>query len=317
MINCSGSTPSKIPAINGERVIFLTAADACYFYLLSGMLRSIRDKPEGRDVAIAVFDLGLTREQARWCGDLGVRLLTAAWDFEFPNRESVVEAFKSLTVRPCLPSYAPGYDIYLWLDADVWVQEWKAIELFLEGARRAEIAIVPEIDRSFRHYYDAWSEFSDVISPAYTRAFGQETSDKLIRYPMLNAGVFAMRGDSAGWRIWAEALNEGIQRSTTMIDQISLNVAIYERCLRHEPLPSLCNWPVHHAVPAWDDACGLLVEPNLPHLPLGILHLTIHTKKTASFEIARVGGGKYWMTLRYVAAGEDRMRPPILGGFNS
>jgi hypothetical protein len=299
-----------------EKVLILTASDAGYFELLRGMLRSLRDKPQGRDVAIAVFDVGLKPEQARWCREIGATLLRAEWDFEFPGRDRVGEAFKSLTARPFLPRYAPAHDIYLWLDADVWVQEWSAIELFLEGARRADIAVAPEIHRAFRHHYQAWAEFSGVNGAAYAQAFGQDKADKLIRYPLINAGVFAMRANSPGWRIWEDTLREGIQRSTNMVDQIALNVAIYERGLRHEPLPSLCNWPVHHALPAWDETRGLFVEPHLPHLPLGILHLTIYTKTTPSFEIAQLDGGKRWMTVRYAAPGEDRTRPPTPGGFN-
>jgi hypothetical protein len=299
-----------------EKVLILTASDAGYFELLRGMLRSLRDKPEGREVPIAVFDVGLKPEQAQWCRDIGATLLRAEWDFEFPGRGNVGEAFKSLTARPFLPRYAPGHDIYLWLDADVWVQEWSAIELFLEGARRADIAVAPEIHRAFRHYYHAWAEFSGVNGAAYAEAFGREKADKLIRYPLINAGVFAMRADSAGWRIWEDTLREGIQRSTNMVDQIALNVAIYERGLKHEPLPSLCNWPVHHALPAWDQQRGLFVEPSLPHLPLGILHLTIYTKTTPSFEITQLDGTKRWMTVRYVTPGEDRTRPPTPGGFN-
>src|ERR1700733_4902707 len=104
-----------------EKVLILTASDAGYFELLQGMLRSLRDKPEGRQIPIAVFDVGLTGEQARWCREFGATLLRADWDFEFPGRAQVGEAFKSLTARPFLPRYAPGHDIYMWLDADVWV----------------------------------------------------------------------------------------------------------------------------------------------------------------------------------------------------
>ena len=67
-----------------EKVLILTASDAGYFELLRGMLRSLRDKPQGRDVAIAVFDVGLKPEQAQWCRDIGATLLRAEWDFEFP-----------------------------------------------------------------------------------------------------------------------------------------------------------------------------------------------------------------------------------------
>ncbi len=272
------------------RVLILTASDAGYFELLRGCLRSIRDTPEGRDVPLAVFDVGLTPEQVAWCKSLGATMLKADWDFEFPGRAKVGEAFKSLTARPFLPRYAPGYDTYLWIDADAWVQDWSAIELLLQGAAERDLAVAPEIHRAFRHYYHAWAEFSSINGAAYRAAFGPDIAERLIRYPLINAGVFAIRADSPAWKIWADTLAEGIARSTDMVDQIALNVAVYERGLRHAALPSSCNWPVHHAFPAWDVARKLYVDPCLPHEPLGILHMTIFTKRIRTLPLRQVGG---------------------------
>src|SRR4029077_18061358 len=56
------------------------------------------------------------------------------------------------------------------------------------------------------------------------------------------------------------------------------------------PLPSRCNWPIHHATPAWDAERGLFVEPAMPSDPLGILHMTIYTKRLATLDVREVGG---------------------------
>ena len=235
------------------------------------------------------------------------------------GRAGCREAFKALTARPFLPDYFPGHDTYLWIDADCWVQHWFAIDLFLRGARRRPIAVAPEIHRAFRHYRHAWPEFSAVNGAAFREAFGAELADRLVRYPLINAGVFAIRAGSPAWRAWAEVLDDALQRSTNMTDQIALNVAVYDRGLEAEALPSTCNWPVHHALPAWDVVRGLFVEPSLPHDPLGILHMTIYTKTVASFDIVQVGGSDDGatrpMTVWYVPPGEDRCRPPTPGAF--
>ena len=55
-------------------------------------------------------------------------------------------------------------------------------------------------------------------------------------------------------------------------------------------MPSRCNWPVHHATPAWDAGRGLLVEPAMPYDPLGILHLTIYTKRLTALDVRERGG---------------------------
>ncbi len=305
-------------AMTGQFIV-ITGGDSAYFDLMRGCVASIRDKPEGRDIPLGILDCGLTDDQRTWLGQQGATLATPCWDFEFPGRVGCSEAFKALTARPFLPDYFPGHDTYLWIDADCWVQHWFAIDLFLRGAQRRPIAIAPEIHRAFRHYRHAWPEFSSVNGAAFREAFGAEVADRLVRYPLINAGVFAIRADSPAWQAWAEVLGDALQRSTNMTDQIALNVAVYDRGLAAEALPSTCNWPVHHSLPAWDVTSGLFVEPSLPHDPLGILHMTIYTKTVASFDIMQVGGAHDGetrpMTVRYVPPGEDRTRPPAPGAF--
>ena len=63
-----------------------------------------------------------------------------------------------------------------------------------------------------------------------------------------------------------------------------MNVAIYARGPFHqtEILPAWCNWACHYALPKWDEDAGLLVEPYLPHTPIGIMHLTVQKRPQAS-----------------------------------
>jgi hypothetical protein len=299
--------------------IVITGGDAAYFELMQGCVASIRDKPDGRGVALGILDCGLTDDQLGWLRHQGATIVVPRWDFAFPGRGACSEAFKALTARPFLPAYFPGHQTYVWIDADCWVQHWFAIELFLAGAARQPIAVAPEIHRAFRHYRHAWPEFSAVNGAAFRAAFGADIAERLVRYPLINAGVFAMRAASTAWRAWADVLGDALQRSTNMTDQIALNFAVYERGLGAEALPSTCNWPVHHALPAWDVERRLFVEPSLPHDALGILHMTIYTKTVPSFDIVQIGGpedGKTRpMTIRYVPPGEDRTRPATPGAF--
>ena len=86
---------------------------------------------------------------------------------------------------------------------------------------------------------------------------------------MINAGVFALEADAPHWRAGPICMGEALQRSTDMTDQVALNVLVYDQGFGCEPLPSRCNWPIHHATPAWDAERGLFVEPAMPYDPLG------------------------------------------------
>lgn len=273
-----------------ESAIAVTGGDAAYFDLMRECIGSLRATPEGRALALGVLDCGLTDEQRAWCQGQGGRLVVPDWDFDFPGRSDLKAGYKALTARPFLPRYFPGFDLYFWIDADCWVQQGDAIALFLAASRMGAIAVAPEIHRSMRHYHHAWGEFSAVCGAAYEACFDKQTAERLVRYPMINAGVFALAADAPHWAGWAEIYGKALQRSTDLTDQLALNVLVYDRGFRHEPLPSRCNWPVHHATPVWDEARGLFVEPAMPYDPLGIVHLTIYTKRLASLDVREIGG---------------------------
>jgi hypothetical protein len=274
-----------------EKAIAITGGDANYFDLMRDCIGSLRAVPEGRAMALGILDCGLTDEQRAWCrGQGATQIVEPIWDFDFPGRDKLKEGYKALTARPFLPRYFPGHDLYLWIDGDCWVQQGDALVLFLRAARTGRLAVAPEIHRSMRHYHHAWTEFSTVNGAAYEKGFGRELAERLIRYPLINAGVFALQHDAPHWQGWAAVLGEALQRSTDMTDQIALNVMVYDRGFSYEPLPSRCNWPVHHATPAWDAERQLFVEPAMPHEPLGILHLTIYTKRLKALDVRELGG---------------------------
>ena len=273
-----------------EKGIAITGGDAAYFELMRDCIGSLRSTAEGRGLALGVLDCGLTDEQRAWCRAEGATLVVPQWDFDFPGRAKLKDGYKALTARPFLPRYFPGFDLYLWIDGDCWVQQGDALSLFLAAARTGALAVAPEIHRSMRHYRHAWKEFSSINGAAYAACFGKATAERLIRYPLINAGVFALKVDAPHWTGWAGLLGEALQRSTDMTDQITLNVLVYDKGFACEPLPSRCNWPVHHATPAWDAERSLFVEPAMPYEPLGILHLTIYTKRLATLDVRERGG---------------------------
>lgn len=260
------------------RTIVVTGGDTVYFPLMRDMIRSVRALPEAGGMAVGVLDCGLFADETAWCRAAGAAVVEPAWDVVLRTDLPVADSFRAMTARPHLRRYFPGFDIYVWLDADVWVQEWRALALLIEGARLGDIAIVPEMHRSYRNFRDARDDFEQANGKAYAQAFGFEVSRRLIRRPLNNAGAFAVGADSPAWDIWAAALAEAAKKSVNMIDQVALNVAIYDRGLREIRLPPTCNWIAHLAAPAWDPERQLLVEPDLPHEAIGILHMTLGTK---------------------------------------
>jgi hypothetical protein len=280
-------------------LIVVSAADSGYFPLLQDAVESVRALRA--QVAVGVLDLGLAPEQLAWLGDQGARVVRPGWDVDFPGRERTREAFKAQVARPFLPRHFPGYEMYFWLDADAWLQEWRAVELYCEAAGRDRMAITPEIDRAYKRHYKRPKLFGTTLAwKNYRAAFGWRAADRLGRNPMVNCGVFALHRDAPHWQVWQHLIERVLQRTRFFYaEQTALNYAIFAEKLPVNLLPAYCNWMVGDAAPAFDAARGLFVEPYAPHEVIEVVHLAGPEQKSHVFSLARLDGGTVETGLRY------------------
>jgi SAM-dependent methyltransferase/predicted O-methyltransferase YrrM len=282
------------------QIIIITAADANYFELVRGTILSVREKPEGENVAIGFFDLGCTPQQLQWLKTQVNVIQKPDWDFDFPGKNEAPHYLKGLLARPFLRQYFPNFDIYLWIDADAWVQDWQAVKLLVKGAAKRGLAVVPELDRGYYLAYGKLPWYWQFVYRDYQAAFGEEVAQQLHSYPTINAGIFALQKDAPHWEIWAEYLEQGLQRHVSlMTDQIALNRLVYgtEMFDKTEMLPARCNWSCNFGLPVWDKHLACFVEPYLPQEAIGILHITGH--KHDLVKLATTDGNQIEISLRY------------------
>ena len=225
-----------------------------------------------------------------------------------PRPQDQAPAFvRMFESRPFLPRYFPGYDLYIWIDADAWLQETETIELLARGAARGALAIVPELHPAYRSVitdlelrygrfgrirFDSWAH------TLYRDGYGEAAARAYALRPMLNSGVFALRADAPHWEAWIESYRAASPRKHRIgFDQIALNHAVYSRGLEAEYLPAWCNWVCSCGLPAYDPETGLLVDPYLPNHPLGIVHMA-WTTKDGTHELTTVDRTSVQRTLR-------------------
>jgi hypothetical protein len=254
-----------------------------------------------RDVAIGILDLGLTAEQRAWLRQQDAALVSPGWDVEFPGRNDSPNTFKAQVARPFLPRHFPGYAMYLWLDADTWVQDWRAVELYCTAAGCDRLAITLEIDRAYKRHYKRPKPFGWTLAwKNYRQAFGWRVADRLGRNPTANVGVFALHRDAPHWEAWRRIMTGVLQRTRFFFaEQIALNYAIFGEGLPANFLPAYCNWAVGDAAPAFDAVRGLFVEPYAPYEVIGVLHLAGREQKNRAFRLDRLDGGTVETSLRY------------------
>ena len=260
--------------------VIISAADSNYFELLNELIDSIKSFDQSKDLAICIMDAGLHKDQIEVLEKKVDQIIKAEWDIEVPDSKvKGKEWYKSLVSRAFLPKYFPGYEKYIWIDADAWVNSWYAIELYLKGCENKKLAIATSADRSYGRLLKAewvFGNFARIKSQNYKHAKSSGFSEKIAREvalkPHLNIGVFSLEKDAPHWDTWQKNLKKALSSGRIWgSEQIAMNITIYSDNLDVEILPAYCNWTLIDGL-KFDKKNNTFVEPYLPNHEIGIIH---------------------------------------------
>jgi hypothetical protein len=264
-----------------KRFCIFSGCDSGYFRYLAGLLKSLEQVQADK----VVIDFGLAQDQlASLAGSANIRVVRFAYPHGFPAKEDTEKAmpgFGAYLVRPYLNEFCKDYEVAVWLDADLWVQEDDAVEMLVSEAIHHGIASVPEIDRSYFKFAGGWHVWN-AEARVTERIFGREIATKMYLVPLFNTSVLAARTDSPLWGLWQQQVQQGLLRvpaiddQTRMVELIAFNLVTRLNNLVVRGFPATFNWLACLAGPAWDRRRGLLVEPSPPYAPLKIVHLSKH-----------------------------------------
>lgn len=262
------------------KVLIVSAASPEYFDLLTAMFASVRDAQVKCAMECGYFDLELEDEQRIALELMGVMRIGNLHRFT-QNTPSHLNAFYN---RSCLPEIMPGYDVYIWIDADAWVQRAEALEDLIYYAMKTGFAVVPEYDLSYdlewiyRAHYKSFLYFSPMHA------------DRLLRMPPLNAGVFSGRATAPIWRLWRSLIEKWIKLESRerknqsalwfLLDQTALAITCASHSNGCAYLPATYNWMCHLSAPAVSNDGRMLLHPRDPQIALNIIHQTGGTKRT-------------------------------------
>ncbi|MCB9987539.1 MAG: glycosyl transferase family 8 [Rhodospirillales bacterium] len=279
--------------------------------MLRELLASIRKHPQVRHIhGFRIIDAGLTPEQRQTLENEGCVVEDGIWPIDLSARRVKGREFlKACVSRPFIPTLFPNADVYIWLDADTWVQDWGAIELLVAGALKSGLAVVPQVDRAYgKTMRLGWLGAMPFRPRSFyysnaRKAFGGRIARALFPFPTINAGVFAMRADAPHWARWQVLIRQALKRGNIFTaEQLTMGMMIYLEDAAAEFLPSLCNW-LCDTKPLYDPAQRRFIEPYLPHLPIGILHLTgydsMRADKGVVTDIKFPDGSVHPMSLRF------------------
>jgi len=195
------------------RIALVSGCDANYYPLLREWLHSVQRFPESARLDICILDAGLSEAQVAELKPLVKTITRPDWPTSLPSKRTQgKEYLKACVCRPFLPKIFPGYDAYMWMDADTWVQDWSAVEMFLRGAteRKDRIILTGAADRAYYRQTRikwVWRWPYKVTSFYFSNArkpFGFKIAQLLLTRFNLSAGCFAMDANAPHWKRWQE-----------------------------------------------------------------------------------------------------------------
>lgn len=262
---------------------------------LRGMIGSLEGLLAQPAMELACFDLGLSGTDRAWLEAKGAVLASPRGHLGVDASDHS-PALLSFLARPFLPEYFPGYDIYAWIDSDVWLQDAAVLNRYVSGAMSDGMAVTHERERGYR--FQPW--LFGWTAKHFLLGYGPITAAHLLRQQHVNAGFFAIRADAPHWQAWARRYQTAIGRTGALVphDQFALNHALRGDLLGPPDVPGValldpgCNWICDRGVPMWNDERAAFCKPYAPYEPIGAIHLAGPAKRTV-YDIARTGGGTF------------------------
>jgi hypothetical protein len=257
--------------------IVVTAADEAYEDLLFGLIDSLLPHLGTLKLSLGCLDIGLSPAARTRLAALPVTMVTPTWPFRPHTRFDATPTYLSRAVRPFLPDLFPGFETYIWMDADSWLQQAEGLKWLIAASAYADLVGIPTVHRTytFRPKDISW------LATRYEMAFGPETAKRLMQQSYLNSGVFAAPARSRFWNLFATRFQGALENwsGEFLSDQAVINAVAQLDGLRCEKLPAQANWICHLSLPVWDGGRQLFCVPAMPFEPLMVLHNTFTAKQ--------------------------------------
>ncbi len=265
-----------------ESALVVTGSDEKYFPLVVELLTSIRAQDHWVDVG--VIDAGMTSAQKEELQAV-YGCIVRSFKPESERLKMAIAKRPALAVnlgKLWLDVLFPEFETLIFLDADTWVQDWKAIDWLAGGASKNALAIVPTWNRYRNRFPIYWlfgllpifrsfnvkAAFHAYLPWSAMRSIGDRAD--------LNAGVYALRRDAPHWermRQWQHVILKRGRPFTS--DGLAMALACHFDGCKVQLMPEFCNYLGEFL---YDQQRHALVDFFHPHDPVGVVHFANHKK---------------------------------------
>lgn len=274
-------------------VALIFSCDANYFPLAKGLVLSLADFGlPNSEHSLCIADVGCGEDDKAWLREHGVTIVPFNsldhYDFKRPDR--IKRHYGSLLCRPLLPQLFPGHEIYVHIDADMWIQNARALYDYIDICRRMpeRVVITPCTDVSYIHEYFKTGDLIGPIVRLYLTLYGESAKNSYPFRPVLSCGMFAIHRDSGVWAEWKEHLGRNFDLDFSMesdrsaSEQAALNYILYNS-MQFIPLSAAHNYTCHAGFPVRLQGSGKIATGYAPYTEIDIIHLTCFETNRSSY----------------------------------
>ncbi|MDC0044911.1 glycosyl transferase [Pelagibacteraceae bacterium] len=261
--------------------IIISSSDSKYFLLLKELYLSLRKQDILNEYHFAVLNTGMNKNQIDYLRDNKIKVKDAIWNTKVPSYKILGrDHLKTQVARAFLPDYFENYKVYIWLDADLWINDLESFLLYEKGALQNNLTITPQSDRAyFNNAKVEWfMNFPTKVKTINFKNISKSISKKLAKkyafYSTLNAGAFGISDSDEIWKCFQKNINLAAKRGRIFgTDQVALALTVHEDKIPTQFLPSYCNWMCEFHLPIFNEKINKFLEPYLPNHPIGLVHL--------------------------------------------
>ena len=294
-----------------NKKIIISSSDSNYFFLIKELYLSLKNTGVLNEYDFAILNTGLDAKQQTYFKDHNVLIKKAEWNVEVPKYKILGrENLKTQVARAFLPDYFDDYKVYIWLDADMWLNNIDSFTFYEKGALNDRLTIVPQSDRAYiKNANVEWlfgfpKKIKTINYKNISKSISRSLGRKYAFHSTLNAGAFAINDNSRIWECFQKNIKLAARKGRIFgTDQVALALSIYEDNIPSEFLPAFCNWMCEFNMPKFDNVKGQFVEPYIPNHPIALVHLAglddIRQDKNILSEIETIDGLQIKKSLRY------------------
>ena len=291
--------------------IIISSSDSKYFFLVKELYLSLMKHNILNEYHFAVLNTGMNKNQIDYLRDNKIKVKDAIWNTKVPSYKILGrDHLKTQVARAFLPDYFENYKVYIWLDADLWINDLESFLLYEKGALQNNLTITPQSDRAyFNNAKVEWfMNFPTKVKTINFKNISKSVSKKLAKkyafYSTLNAGAFAIGNSDEIWKCFQKNINLAAKKGRIFgTDQVALALSVHEDKIPTQFLPSYCNWMCEFHLPIFDEKINKFLEPYLPYHPIGLIHLAglddIRHDKNVLSNIKNIQGEVIQKSLRF------------------